>query len=145
MRPLVLVAEPLALEGIAVLREGDVEVREAFDQSRSALKALLRDAHALIVRSKTTVDADMIDSAPSLRVVGRAGVGVDAIDVVAATRAGIVVLNTPDASTLATAEHAMAVLLALCRNVSAGHARVLAGQWSTKGLMGTELAGKTLG
>jgi D-3-phosphoglycerate dehydrogenase / 2-oxoglutarate reductase len=145
MRPLVLVAEPLALEGIAVLREGGVEVREAFDQPRSALKALLRDAHALIVRSKTTVDADMIDCAPSLRVVGRAGVGVDAIDVAAATRAGIVVLNTPDASTLATAEHTMAVLLALCRNVSAGHARVLAGRWSTKGLVGTELAGKTLG
>jgi D-3-phosphoglycerate dehydrogenase len=87
----------------------------------------------------------MLDSAPSLRVVGRAGVGVDAIDVDAATRHGIVVLNTPDASTLATAEHTLAVMLALCRNIGPGRERVLAGQWSTKGLVGIELAGKTLG
>lgn len=144
-RPTVLVAEPLAAEGVDVLRQGGVEIREAFDQPRTALKALLRDADALIVRSKTFVDADMLDDAPSLRVVGRAGVGVDAIDVDAATRHGIVVLNTPDASTLATAEHTLAVMLALCRNIGPGRERVLAGVWSAKGLVGVELAGKTLG
>ena len=143
--PTVLVAEPLAAEGVAVLREGGVEVREAFDQPPATLRSLLSDVDALIVRSKTHVDAAMLEAAPSLRVVGRAGVGVDAIDVAAATQHGVVVLNTPDASTLATAEHTIAVMLALCRNISAGHARVLEKQWSAKGLIGTELAGKTLG
>ena len=143
--PTVLVAEPLAAEGVDVLRQAGVEIREAFDQPRSTLKALLRDADALIVRSKTPVDAEMLDDAPSLRVVGRAGVGVDAIDVEAATRHGIVVVNTPDASTLATAEHTLAVILALCRNIGPGRERVLAGEWSTKGLVGVELAGKMLG
>ena len=141
----VVVTEPLAGEGIAVLREGGVDVREAFERPRAELRNLLREADGLIVRSKTKVDADMLEAAPALRVVGRAGVGVDAIDVDAATQHGIVVLNTPDASTLATAEHTMAVMLALCRNISAGHARVLVeAEWSAKGLMGSELAGKTL-
>ncbi|HZV78370.1 MAG TPA: phosphoglycerate dehydrogenase [Candidatus Binatus sp.] len=143
--PTVLVAEPLAAEGVAVLRAGGVDVREAFDQPRAALRSLLSDADGLIVRSKTKVDAEMIAGAPALRVVGRAGVGVDAIDVAAATQAGIVVLNTPDASTIATAEHTIAMMLALCRNVSAGQDRVRSFQWSAKGLMGTELYGKTLG
>src|SRR5579864_543608 len=116
-RPTVLVAEPLAPEGVAVLRDGGVDVREAFGASREALLEALRGADALIVRSKTTVDAALLDAAPSLRVVGRAGVGVDTIDVAAATRHGIVVLYTPDASTLATAEHSMAMMLASCRHV----------------------------
>ncbi len=145
LRPTVLLAEPLAAEGVAVLREGGAEIREAFDQPRQSLIELLRDAHALIVRSKTAVDAELLGAAPELRVVGRAGVGIDAIDVAAATRHGVVVLNTPDASTLATAEHTLAILLALCRHVSAGHRRVLAAEWSAQGLAGTELAGKTLG
>lgn len=145
MRPFtVLVAEPLATEGIAVLREGGLDVREAFDQAPAELRTLVHDADALIVRSKTRVDAELLDAAPALRVVGRAGVGVDAIDVAAATRHGIVVLNTPDASTLATAEHTLAVLLAQCRNLSQGHERVLKGEWTSKGLTGIELAGKTL-
>ncbi|HXM18750.1 MAG TPA: phosphoglycerate dehydrogenase [Candidatus Tumulicola sp.] len=145
VRPTVLVAEPLAAEGVAVLQEGGADVREAYDQPRQALIELLRDAQGLIVRSKTAVDAELLAAAPQLRVVGRAGVGVDAIDVAAATRHGIVVLSTPDASTLATAEHTFAMLLALCRHLSAGHQRVLSGAWSAKGLAGSELAGKTLG
>jgi D-3-phosphoglycerate dehydrogenase len=144
-RPTVVVAEPLALEGMTVLRDGGIEVREAYGSSQDALVEALRGADGLIVRSKTKVDASLLDAAPSLRVVGRAGVGVDAIDVAAATRHGIVVLNTPDASTLATAEHTMAMMLAACRHVAAGNRRVLEGAWSTKGLIGSELAGKTLG
>ncbi len=144
-QPTVLVAEPLAPEGVAVLRDGGVEVREAFDAAPSQLRSLLHDVDGLIVRSKTKVDAEMLAGAPALRVVGRAGVGVDAIDVAAATRQGIVVLNTPDASTLATAEHTMAVMLALCRHLAEGHNRVSEGRWSAKGLLGSELAGKTLG
>lgn len=145
IRPIVFVAEPLAPEGIAVLREGGADVRESHGLSHEALVDALRGADALIVRSKTKVDGALLDRAPSLLVVGRAGVGVDTIDVAAATRHGIVVLNTPDASTLATAEHTMAMMLALCRHIPTGNRRVLDGAWSTKGIVGSELSGKTLG
>ena len=144
-RPVVLLAEALAPEGIAVLRDGGVEVRDSVGGSRAALVDGLRDADGLIVRSKTRVDAMLLDGAPKLRVVGRAGVGVDTIDVDAATRHGIVVLNTPDASTLATAEHTMAMMLALCRRIAHGNRRVMDREWTATGLMGWELAGKTLG
>ena len=106
---------------------------------------MLATAQALIVRSKTQVTSSLLDAAPALRVVGRAGVGVDAIDVEAATRHGIIVLNTPDASTLATAEHTLAMILALSRNIVAANQRVHAGQWDARGLAGSELAGKVLG
>ena len=142
-KPIVVVAEPLAESGLAVLRSGGLEVCEAGD--REPLESLVARAHALIVRSKTKVTGALLDAAPSLQVVGRAGVGVDTIDVDAATRAGIVVLNTPDASTLATAEHTMTLLLALCRHVGEGQKRVEERHWSAQGLMGEELAGKTLG
>ena len=144
-RPVVLVAESLAPEGVAVLRDGGVEIVDAAGGSREALLERVRTADGLIVRSKTKVDAALLDAAPSLRVVGRAGVGVDTIDVDAATRHGIVVLNTPDASTLATAEHTMAMMLASCRHIPSGTRRVADGEWTTKNLMGSELAGKTLG
>jgi D-3-phosphoglycerate dehydrogenase len=144
-RPVVLIAESLAPEGHAVLRDAGVDVRDSAAGSREALLEALRGADGLIVRSKTKVDAALLDAAPSLRVVGRAGVGVDTIDVAAATRHGIVVLNTPEASTLATAEHTIAMMLASCRHIPQGTRRVLDGDWTTKGLMGSELAGKTLG
>ncbi|HEV2879546.1 MAG TPA: phosphoglycerate dehydrogenase [Candidatus Eremiobacteraceae bacterium] len=142
-KPVVVVAEPLAQSGLDVLRDGGLEVCEA--GGREELETLVAGAHALIVRSKTKVTGALLDAAPSLQVVGRAGVGVDTIDVDAATRAGIVVLNTPDASTLATAEHTMTLMLALCRHVAAGQTRIKERRWSAQGLMGVELAGKTLG
>ena len=142
-KPIVVVAEPLAESGLAVLRSGGLEVREAAD--REQLEPLVARAHGLIVRSKTKVTGALLDAAPSLQVVGRAGVGVDTIDVDAATRAGIVVLNTPDASTLATAEHTMTLMLALCRHIGEGQKRVEQRDWNAQGLMGDELAGKTLG
>ncbi|HXN08774.1 MAG TPA: phosphoglycerate dehydrogenase [Candidatus Acidoferrales bacterium] len=142
-KPIVVVAEPLAESGLAVLRSGGLEVHEAAD--REQLEPLIARAHALIVRSKTKVTGALLDAAPSLQVVGRAGVGVDTIDVEAATRAGIVVLNTPDASTLATTEHTLTLMLALCRHVGAGQKRVEERRWSAQGLLGEELAGKTLG
>lgn len=144
-RPTVLVAESLAAEGIAILLDGGADVREAIGASRDELSKAMSDADALLVRSRTPVDAVLLESAPALRVIGRAGVGVDGIDVEAATRGGIVVLNTPDASTTAAAEHAFALLLALCRQVVVANARVRDGDWSSKGLVGLELAGKTLG
>src|ERR1700737_1750688 len=104
-KPMVVIAEPLAESGLAVLRGGGLEVCEAGDTEQ--LESLIARAHALIVRRKTKETEALLDAAPSLQVVGRAGVGVDTIDVAAATRAGIVVLNTPDARTLATTEHPM--------------------------------------
>jgi D-3-phosphoglycerate dehydrogenase len=141
----VVVAEPLAESGLAILRSGGLEVCEAAGRPRDEFELLVASAHALIVRSKTKVTGALLDAAPSLQVVGRAGVGVDTIDVDAATRAGIVVLNTPDSSTLATAEHTMTLMLALCRHVGAGQKRVEDRRWSAQGLVGVELAGKTLG
>ncbi len=142
---MVVVAEPLAETGLAVLRAGGLDVREASGRPQKELEALVAQAHALIVRSKTKVTRAMFDASPALQVVGRAGVGVDTIDVDAATRAGIIVLNTPDASTLATAEHTMTLMLALCRHVTQGQRRVEERRWSAQGLAGSELAGKTLG
>ncbi|MBV8671436.1 MAG: phosphoglycerate dehydrogenase [Candidatus Eremiobacteraeota bacterium] len=143
--PIVVVADPLAQVGIRVLRDGGLDVREANGLPQAELEQLLSSASALIVRSKTKVTGAMLDASPALRVVGRAGVGVDTIDVEAATRAGIVVLNTPDASTLATAEHTMALMLAMCRQVREGQERIAERRWSAQGLAGVELAGKTLG
>ena len=143
--PLVVVAEPLAAQGVDQLKAAGLEVFEASGAGDAQLGEQLARAQALIVRSKTVVSGAMLDAAPALRVIGRAGVGVDAIDVEAATRHGILVLNTPDASTLATAEHTIAMMLALARNLVAANQRVHAGSWSARDLAGVELAGKTLG
>ncbi len=144
-KPSVLVAESLDESGMAILREGGLEVCEAAELSREEFESRLPDAQALIVRSKTKVTRTMLGMASSLQVIGRAGVGVDSIDVQAATNAGILVLNTPDASTIATAEHTLAMLLGLCRRISAGQERIDNQHWSAQDLTGIELAGKTLG
>ncbi|MBC5806706.1 MAG: phosphoglycerate dehydrogenase [Candidatus Eremiobacter antarcticus] len=144
-RPIVVVAEPLAASGLAVLETGGAEIRQAAGVPAGDLPAALRDASALIVRSKTKVNASLLDAAPLLKVIGRAGVGVDAIDVDAATRHGIVVINTPDSSTLAASEHTFAMLLALCRHLCEADRRVKEGSWRAHGLAGVELSGKTLG
>src|SRR4030095_6761635 len=99
----------------------------------------------LIVRSETKVTADLIDSAARLRVIGRAGVGVDNIDVPAATARGIVVMNAPDGNTITTAEHTIALLVALARSVPQANLSLKSGKWDRKAFIGTELEGKTLG
>lgn len=144
-KPNVFVAEPLAESGIRILRDGGLEVYEAANLSPEEFAQRLAHAQALIVRSKTKVTDAMLGAARSLQVIGRAGVGVDSIDVQAATDAGIIVLNTPEASTIATAEHTMAMLLALCRHMSMGQAHIKERRWNGHGIMGVELAGKTLG
>jgi D-3-phosphoglycerate dehydrogenase len=142
----VLVADGLAEEGLRRLSAaGDVVVRSGLPDAE--LGALLAaDAFdALIVRSRTRVAAASLDGAARLRVIARAGVGVDNIDVEAATRRGILVLNTPESSTTAAAEHTFAMLLALARHVPAAAAAVAQGEWGRERFVGTELAGKTLG
>lgn len=105
----------------------------------------LAHADALVVRSSTTVTAEMMDAAPRLQVIGRAGSGVDNIDVKAATARGILVMNAPGENTVSAAEHAMAMMMALSRNIPAADAKLRAGDWGKKGLMGVELNNKTLG
>lgn len=140
----VLVAEPLGQAGLDRLaQEHEVDVR--LNLARDELLAALPDYDALIVRSQVQVDSAAIAAGARLKVVGRAGVGVDNIDVAAATSAGIAVVNAPTANTLAAAEHTMALMLALARRVAAADASVRGGEWRRADFMGTELGGKTLG
>lgn len=140
----VLVAEPLGPAGIERLgREHEVVVR--LNLARDEFLAALPDYDALIVRSQVKVDAEAFAVGTRLKVVGRAGVGVDNIDVAAATAAGVAVVNAPTANTLAAAEHTLALILALTRRVAAADASVRRGEWRRADFLGTELAGKTLG
>ena len=144
LRPIALVADPIAPEGLELLRER-CEVRVATGLGEDALCARLADVDALIVRSETKVTARVLEAAPRLVVVGRAGVGVDNIDVPAATRLGVYVVNAPTGNVAAAAEHALALMLALLRNVVAADGSVRRGEWQRSKLMGRELRGKTLG
>ena len=140
----ILVAEPLADEALALLRgrhDVDVRLRMPRDEFLAALPAY----DALVVRSQVKVDAETIAAGSRLIVVGRAGVGVDNVDVNAATEAGIVVVNAPTGNTLAAAEHTLALLFALARHVAAADASVRRGEWKRAAFTGVELAGKTLG
>jgi D-3-phosphoglycerate dehydrogenase len=141
----VVVAEPFDERGLEVLRRAGAEVVSLVGAPRSALSEALRDARGLIVRSETRVDKELLSLGPRLEVVARAGVGVDAIDVEAATAAGIIVVNTPGANTLAATEQTFALLLAAMRNIPQAHASVHAGEWNRKPYVGYELYGKTLG
>src|SRR5271165_1567001 len=115
------------------------------DQLPDGLPAALADADALVVRSAVQVDDALMEHAPKLRVVGRAGVGVDNIDADAATRRGIVVMNTPGANAVAVAELTIGLMLALARKLPAANSTMHAGKWEKKSLQGAELRGKTLG
>jgi len=141
----VVVAEPFDERGIAVLTRAGIDVVSCVGAPRDALHEALREARGLIVRSETRVDGALLARAPALEVVARAGVGVDAIDVDAATAAGIVVVNTPSANTIAATEHTFAVLLAALRHVAQANASVHAAAWERKPFVGHELYGKTLG
>lgn len=142
----ILVSDPLSDAGLARLRrEAGVEVEAPGTMDRAALLAALPAADALIVRSGTTVDAEALARGERLKVVGRAGVGLDNVDVEAATARGVLVMNAPGANATATAEHAWAVLLALCRRIPAADASVRRGAWERKGFVGRQLEGKTLG
>ncbi len=142
----VLVSDKLAKEGVDILRaDPDIEVDVRTGLSSEELKDVIGGYDAVIVRSGTKLTADIFSCAGKLRAVARAGVGVDNVDVEAASRAGVVVMNTPGGNTIAAAEHTMAMMLALSRNISPAHASMREGKWDRKSFMGTELAGKTLG
>ena len=140
----VLVAEKLAPEGIALLQE-DHEVDVRLGMSREEYLAALPEYDALLVRSGVKADAEAIAAGKRLVVIGRAGVGVDNIDIPAATEAGITVVNAPTGNTTAAAEHTIALLFALSRNIAAADASMHAGHWNRSAFMGRELVDKTLG
>lgn len=142
--PLVVLAEPIAGPGVELLRS-HARVELAVDKSREELLGMLGDAAALVVRSATEVDAEMIAAGPNLRVIGRAGVGVDNIDLDAATEAGILVVNVPQANVTSAAEHTMALLLSQARRIPEADRSLRAGRWERSSLQGVELNGKVLG
>jgi D-3-phosphoglycerate dehydrogenase len=140
----VLIAEELAPAALEVLA-GDFDVRHVDGTDRVALLAALAEAHAVIVRSATQIDAEAIAAAPKLRVVARAGVGLDNVEVAAATARGVMVVNAPTSNIVSAAEQALALLLAVARNTAAASASLKAGEWKRSRYTGVELHGKTVG
>src|SRR5207245_700759 len=140
----VLVAEKIGDSGVALLREHfDVEL--GTDWSEQELAERIADYHGILIRSATNMNAELIERAGKLRVIGRAGVGVDNVDVAAATRRGIVVANAPQSNVVTAAEHTMALLLALARNIPQAHMSLTSGKWERSKFSGVELYEKTLG
>lgn len=144
--PKVLVSDPLAEAGIAKLRAiADITVDVKTGLKPEELKAIIGEYDALAVRSETKVTSDILGAANKLQIIGRAGVGVDNIDVSAATQKGVVVVNSPDGNTLAAAELTVGLMLALARKIAQGDATMKAGKWDRKKFVGNELYGKTVG
>ncbi len=143
-RPRVLVKEKIGDSGVALLREHfDVEI--GTDWSEEELAERIGEFDGILIRSATKMTGDLISRAERLRVIGRAGVGVDNVDVPAATARGIVVANAPESNVVTAAEHTMALLLALARNIPQAHASLVAGKWDRSKFSGVELYEKTLG
>lgn len=142
----VLVAEPISKAGLAdLLHHPEFDIHIMTDLSQSQLLERIGEYDALIVRSQTMVTEELLSSARRLRVVARAGVGVDNIDIQAATRNGVIVINSPGANTIAAAEHTLAMMLALSRSIPRAHGSVSLGEWKRSSFQGVELYGKTLG
>jgi D-3-phosphoglycerate dehydrogenase len=141
----VLVADKLEAPGLDLLRQAGFEVDNQTDLKGDALKEAMRAADGVIVRSKPQLTADLLDDPGKLRVIVRAGVGVDNIDVEAATRRGILVMNTPGGNTVSTAEQTVTLLMALSRHTAAADASTRGGKWERAKFVGSQLAGKTLG
>ena len=142
----ILVTDTLADSGLAILRAAsDMEVAYRPGLKDAALLKAVSESDALITRSGTAVTAELVNAGTRLHIVGRAGVGLDNVDVDACTARGILVINAPTANIMSATEHTMAMLLALCRNIPDAHASVKRGEWNRSKFMGTELDGKTLG
>ncbi|HEY0112770.1 MAG TPA: phosphoglycerate dehydrogenase [Allosphingosinicella sp.] len=143
--PKVLISDPMDPKAAEIFRSSGVEVDEKPGLSGAELKAIIGDYDGLAIRSATKVTADLLEAATRLRVIGRAGIGVDNVDIPAATARGIVVMNTPFGNSITTAEHAIALMFALARDLPAADASTQAGKWEKNRFMGVELTNKTLG
>ncbi|NYJ04353.1 phosphoglycerate dehydrogenase [Petropleomorpha daqingensis] len=142
--PVVLIAEELAPSVLEVLG-ADVEIRHVDGADRAALLPALAEAAAVMIRSETQIDAEALAAAPNLKVVARAGIGLDNVDVATATERGVMVVNAPISNIVSAAEHAVALLLAAARRIPAADASLREGQWKRSRFTGVEIAGKTVG
>jgi D-3-phosphoglycerate dehydrogenase len=145
MAPRVLISDALSPAAVGIFRERgvDVDVRPGLDKDE--LAAIIGDYDGLAIRSATKVTAKLLETATRLKVVGRAGIGVDNVDIPAATARGVIVMNTPFGNSITTAEHAIAMMFALAREIPAADASTQAGKWEKNRFMGVEITGKTLG
>src|SRR5437667_3500177 len=143
----VLICDPISPKGIEYFKQQPGLTVTVLEKglSEAELIPLVAETEAMVVRSETKVTRKVIDAASKLRVVGRAGVGVDNVDVDAATQRGIVVMNTPSGNTISTAELTFSMLMALARKIPQAHASMKTGEWNRKAFQGTELNNKTLG
>src|SRR5213594_2444622 len=143
----VLICDPISTKGIDYLRHQPQLKVTVLEKrlSEAELVPLVAETEALVVRSETRITRKVMEAAPRLKVVGRAGVGVDNVDVESATSRGIVVMNTPAGNTISTAELTFSMLMALARNIPQAAASMKAGEWNRKAFSGTELYNKTLG
>lgn len=143
--PTVLITDSVHPCANELLSEAGMDIRTALKKSNEELAELASDVDAWIIRSGTRITADLVAAAPKLRVIGRAGVGVDNVDVEAATRRGVLVINAPEGNTISTAEHTVTMLMSLARHVPLASASLREGRWDRKSWMGTELFNKTIG
>jgi D-3-phosphoglycerate dehydrogenase / 2-oxoglutarate reductase len=143
--PRVLIADSLSPAALAIFRERGIEADVQTGLAKDELLKVVAHYDGIAVRSATKITADIIKAAKNLKIVGRAGIGVDNIDVSAATAAGVIVMNTPQGNSITTAEHAVALMMALARELPAANASTHAGKWEKNRFVGSELYGKTLG
>ena len=145
MAPRVLISDKLSPAAVAIFKERGVEVDVKPGLDKDELAKIIGDYDGLAIRSATKVTAKLLEHATKLKVVGRAGIGVDNVDIPAATARGVIVMNTPFGNSITTAEHAIALMFALARQIPAADASTQAGKWEKNRFMGVELTGKTLG
>jgi D-3-phosphoglycerate dehydrogenase len=143
--PKVLISDQMDPKAAEIFRAGGVEVDEKVGLTKEELKAIIGQYDGLAIRSATKVTPDVLEAATNLKVIGRAGIGVDNVDIPAATARGIVVMNTPFGNSITTAEHAVAMMFALARELPEANASTQAGKWEKNRFMGVELTSKTLG
>lgn len=141
----VLITDSLSYEAIEILKKAGIEVIVKTAQKPSELKEEIKNYEGIIIRSATKLSREIIESAEKLKVIGRAGVGLDNVDLETATKMGIIVMNTPLGNTVSTAEHTLTLMLALSRNIPSADSSMRAGKWERSKFMGVELYGKVLG
>src|SRR6202042_2022940 len=145
MTPRVLISDKLSPAAVAIFKERGVQVDVKPGLDKEELAKIIGDYDGLAIRSNTKVTAKLLESATKLKVVGRAGIGVDNVDIPAATARGVIVMNTPFGNSITTAEHAIALMFALARQIPSADASTQAGKWEKNRFMGVEITGKTLG
>ena len=141
----ILITDPLSDKGLDLLRNEGFDVTYRPNPPKDELFILVNDIDAWIIRSGTKITKELIENARQLQIIGRAGVGTDNIDIEFATSKGIIVMNVPDGNTISAAEHTMAMIMSLSRNIYLGHSGLMKGEWNRSSLVGNELQNKTLG